>query len=68
MGTVTDHRYRVGRLGVRSAAAAEAGYLVQGDARGYAGVEGLGGGVHRDACHHVAGLADEAGSVSYTHL
>src|SRR5258708_38392313 len=45
-------------------AGADGGYLVEGDAGGYAGVEGFGAGGDGDADQDVAGLGDDAGQAA----
>ena len=45
-------------------AGADRGHLVQGDAGGYAGVEGFGTGGDGDADQDVAGLGDDAGQAA----
>src|SRR6266568_9341956 len=45
-------------------AGADGGDLVEGDAGGYAGVEGFGAGRDRDADQHVARLGDDAGQAT----
>src|SRR5882672_2552077 len=52
----------VGRRG--RLAGADGGDLVEGDAGGYAGVEGFGAGRDRDTDQDVAGLGDDAGQAA----